>query len=564
MSLSEPVKGPFKALGKPVLQGSITSAQSLLWLSLISIVWVTLYLPNLGTPVFSGMEGLRYSIATEMVKHKDWVQLYFNGEPYFNKPPLTIWMIAPGIRDLDEINEFAIRLPFALSMLGMAFFVFAYARRWVSLERAAIVALLPMTSIGALRFGRACEIDGILSVLYLLAVVVWSDAWLSRRRSTWSTLLLGTLIGLGCLAKGPLILALFALFFAMVLLHGRSWRELPWRALIIGLAFPLAWVAALFAQGHGHEASGTWVNQIGMRFVKGEISPLVPPHQVQVVWGISLTMPWACLFPILYYPGFLPRGRRIGALLRGGRDAGLVSFIGILAWPGLQYQYLAPVSLLMALEIGAVVVVAGRASAAQLSLGLRILTVVLTALLATVSVVAVLFMSSPYGIGAAGVGLAACVGLMRASLKTGNPSREMSYALAAMIGAAGIAILCILPPLSAVDQDRQIGMEVSSDVPAHAPIYCPLSIDNLAAYTKRHVVIWPPDKPADHLYAIIRDGDLNYLTHTDGVQVQTIYTFQYFIGWRRDQADLHLVLLTRNGAAALKPWSETLAPIAKS
>jgi 4-amino-4-deoxy-L-arabinose transferase-like glycosyltransferase len=561
MSLSRPIDGAFKAPGKSVFQG--TYGQSLLWLSVISIVWVALYLPNLGTPVFSGMEGLRYSIATEMVTHKDWVQLYFNGAPYFNKPPLTIWMIAPGIRDLGAIDEFTVRLPFALAMLGMALFIFAYARRWVSLEKAAIVALLPMTSIGALRFGRAAEIDGILSVLYVLAVIVWSDAWLARRPSAVSTLLLGTLIGLGCLAKGPLILGLFALFFALVLLHARQVRRLPWQALLIGLAFPLAWVAVLYARGQGHEASGTWVHQIGMRFVAGEISPLIPPHQVQMVWGISLTMPWAFLFPLLYYPGFLPRGRRIGALLRGGRDAGALSFIGILAWPGLQYQYLAPVSFLMALEIGAVSVMVGRASAMQLSLGLRILTMVLTALLATISVVAVLFMSNPWGIGAAGIGIAACIGLMQASFKTAQPSREIAYALAAMVGAAGIAVLCILPPLSAVDQDRQIGMQVRAEVPGAEEIYCPLSIDNLAAYTGRHVVIWPPDKHDDHLYALVRDGDIAYLTHAPGLQVQQLYTFQYFIGWRRDQADLHLVLLTRHGGFE-KRWSEILAPIAKS
>ena len=175
---------------------------------LILAIWAGLYLPNLGVPAFSGMEGLRYSVAKEMLVHQDWLHLYLNGDPYFNKPPLTMWLIAPMIARLDQVDEFSARLPFALSMLAMGMAIFIVATRWVSLGRATIIALLPLTTIGAVRFGRACEIDGLFAVFFVMAVVLWSDIWLSQSHRPKSSFALGVAIGLGGLCKGPLIIAL--------------------------------------------------------------------------------------------------------------------------------------------------------------------------------------------------------------------------------------------------------------------------------------------------------------------------------------------------------------------
>jgi hypothetical protein len=304
-----------------------------------------------------------------------------------------------------------------------------------------------------------------------------------------------------------------------------------------------------------------------MRFVSSALSPLMPPHQVQIVWGLSLTLPWSLIYPLLYYPGFLPRDRRFGALLRGGRDAGLMCLLGILAWPGMQYQYIAPVSLLIALEVGVVAVTVRPVWRRGLGRGLQIVTGALAVLLAAISVTSVLYSDSLQGVCVAALGLVGCFGLLRAggtAEAEEDASREIKYALSAMVGATAVAVFCIVPPLSTSDNEREVGQKVNQLVPVGEQVYCPLSIDNLAAYTGHHVVISAPNDARPVVYAILRDDDVVTLRQSQKVGIQELYAFNYKMGWKRDKATLHLVRLAAALPTASPDWQGILAPVSKS
>ncbi len=500
------------------------------------------------------MEGLRYSVAKEMLVHRDWLHLYFNGDPYFNKPPLTMWLIAPMIARVDEIDEFSARLPFALSMLAMALVSFTVTARWLSPGRATIVALLPLTTIGALRFGRACEIDGLFAVFFVVAVVLWSDIWLSQSRRPRSSLLLGLTIGLGGLCKGPLILALIGLFCALVTLHARDWRRLPLKALCIGAVIPLVWVVALYAGGLGHTAVATWSHEMAMRFDPHVVPASEPPWLVQVLWAFSLTLPWSLLYPLLYLPHLLPEDRVVGALLRGGRDAGSLSFLAIVFWPGLQYQYFVPIGLLMALEIAVVIVTLPMGVGTQLARGLRLVTISLTLFLGVASL-AVAGFTDNVGAGLAGVaGLLISLTLVRTPSRQASAAAEARRALVGMIGVTAIAVLVVIPPLNGVAQDRDIGVRLRGMVPAGEKVFCPFSIDNLATYIERPVLIYVPELRQDHLYAILREADVVSLRGSTTLAVEDLLPFRYLSGWRREPEALHLVrLTTRDIGQFVKP-----------
>lgn len=500
------------------------------------------------------MEGLRYSVAKEMLVHRDWLHLYFNGDPYFNKPPLTMWLIAPMIARLDQIDEFSARLPFALSMLAMAVVTFVVGARRLSPGRATLVALLPLTTIGALRFGRACEIDGLFAVFFVVAVVLWSDIWLSQSRRPRSSFLLGLTIGLGGLCKGPLILGLIGLFCGLVALHARDWRRLPLRALCIGVAIPLVWVVALYAGGLGHDAVATWSHEMAMRFDPHVVPASEPPWLVQALWAFTLTLPWSLLYPLLYLPRLLPADRVVGALLRGGRDAGTLSFLAIVFWPGLQYQYFVPIGLLMALEIAVVIVTLPVGSGALLARGLRLVTIALTLSLGIASLAVAGFTDS-IGAGIAGVaGLLISLTLVRTPPREASAAAEARRALVGMIGVAAIAVLVVIPPLSGVAQDRDIGTRLRTMVPAGEKVYCPFSIDNLATYIERPVLIYVPELRQDHLYAILREADVVSLRGSSTLAVEDLLPFRYLSGWRREAESLHLVrLTTRDTRQFVKP-----------
>ncbi len=538
-----------------------SSAKPVICLLLISAIWAALYIPNLGIPAFSGMEGLRYSVAKEMLAHRDWLHLYFNGDPYYNKPPLAMWLIAPMIRDLDQIDEFSARLPFALSMLIMGTVTFLVGCRWLSPARAVIVALMPLTTVGALRFGRACEIDGLFAVLFLMAVVFWSDIWLSQRWRPTASVLLGVAIGLGGLCKGPLILGLFAAFCGLVALHARNWRRIPVVALGLGAAIPLLWVAAIYAGGLGHDALAAWTHEMAMRFDPHVVPVSEPPWIVQVLWAFSLTLPWSLLYPFLYLPGLLPRDPVVGALLRGGRDAGSLSFLAIMVWPGLQYQYFVPVGMLMALAVGIAVVAIPEVAGGSLPRGLRILTIAATSLLGVSSVAAALFLDTAGGIGAGLAGLLLCLTLARRPAIARTAVAEIRYTLAGLVGTAAIAVLVIIPPVSAVNQDRDIGVKLRAIVPPGERVFCPFSIDNMATYIQRPVLIYVPEAHRNYLYAILRDGEVASVRRSVTMKVQDMLPFRYLSGWRREPESLHLVLVTMKDSTQILSRDELIGLI---
>jgi 4-amino-4-deoxy-L-arabinose transferase-like glycosyltransferase len=89
---------------------------SILWLLLIG--WLAFFW-NLGsTGLIDETEPLFAEAARQMTVTGDWITPFFNGETRFDKPPLSYWLMAIAYSVLG-INEWAVRLPSALSAMGL-------------------------------------------------------------------------------------------------------------------------------------------------------------------------------------------------------------------------------------------------------------------------------------------------------------------------------------------------------------------------------------------------------------------------------------------------------------
>ncbi len=81
--------------------------------------------------------------AREMLENHNFLDIYYNYEPRFNKPPMTYWMVAFSYL-IFGINEFAVRLPIVLSALGANIFTFLIAKelygRYVAIFSTAVMA----------------------------------------------------------------------------------------------------------------------------------------------------------------------------------------------------------------------------------------------------------------------------------------------------------------------------------------------------------------------------------------------------------------------------------------
>src|SRR3954447_1701690 len=183
-------------------------------LLLVLAAWAAIYLPGLGTMEIKGEEGRRILPAVTMLQTGNYIVPQVGSEPYFRKPPLVNWLVAASFKFLRERTEWAARLPSALSVLAVVLAFVTIARRSLGATGSLIGALVWMTNFGMVEKGRLIEIEALYVSLCGLATICWLSAW-EQKRSPWITWTVpSAFLGLGLLAKGPVLLLFF---YAVVL-----------------------------------------------------------------------------------------------------------------------------------------------------------------------------------------------------------------------------------------------------------------------------------------------------------------------------------------------------------
>lgn len=140
---------------------------------LISLMAFTIFLAfyKLGAHPLQDWDESRNGInAFEMLQNKDWVNLYFrqNIDDWNLKPPLSIWMIATSF-SIFGYNEFALRVPSALSIVIATFFLFKIINLYQSKKFAFFTCLLLISVKGWIGYhvGRTGDMDAILLAMIL-------------------------------------------------------------------------------------------------------------------------------------------------------------------------------------------------------------------------------------------------------------------------------------------------------------------------------------------------------------------------------------------------------------
>ncbi len=168
--------------------------------------------------------------ARAMVERADWLVPYYRGEPFYDKPPLTYWLLAFSFEVLGP-SLFSGRLVaalLALATLGATFFT---ATRLIAPEQpfrpslqgqaaAFFATSILATTYAFVSFARLTMSDMLLTLLTLLA----GGAFLrseTESKPRW-LVVCGALLGLGFLTKGPIAWIYFgALLVAFALVERR-------------------------------------------------------------------------------------------------------------------------------------------------------------------------------------------------------------------------------------------------------------------------------------------------------------------------------------------------------
>lgn len=341
------------------------------WLGPVLLL-VVLTAVALGTRPMTPIDETRYvSVAWEMWLRDEYLVLYKNGEPYSHKPPMLFWLYNLGWMAFG-VNEWWPRMVSPLFSLGGLLLTLSIARRlWpTELEAGRNALWVLSSSLLWMVFSTSAMFDVMLAFFVLLGMrgLLIAAAESRLRGFIW----LAVAIGLGVLAKGPVIL--LHLLPAAVLapwwtkgMHGtlsswKNWYGSILLAIVGGAAIALAWAIPAAIHGGEEYRNAIFWGQTANRMVDSFA------HKRPIWWYLPL-LP-ILLFPWLVWPALW---KRFAALRETGLDMGLRF---CLAWmlpvfaafsfiSGKQIHYLVPLFPSFALVAGYLLVHATRTKLEQ-------------------------------------------------------------------------------------------------------------------------------------------------------------------------------------------------------
>ena len=183
-------------------------------------------------------EAVYAECAKEMVQNGNWLTIYWNGEKFFQKPPLFIWCTAI-LYKLFGVSEFTSR--FISALAGTAVVVLTFFLTRLSFDRfpSLIASFMLLTSPAFFIFSRSGMTDAMLTFFMLLALYAYLKANDPRY---WY--LVGTALGLAMMTKGAAALPA-VLVIVVGAIFSRVRNRHVWAALVLFVLIASSWHIAM-------------------------------------------------------------------------------------------------------------------------------------------------------------------------------------------------------------------------------------------------------------------------------------------------------------------------------
>lgn len=200
---------------------------------LIAIIGACVFIPMLGNAhLFDWDEANFAECAREMIISKNWLRVQIDFQPFWEKPPLFIWLQAISMK-LFGINEFAARLPNACIGIATLCTLF-YVGKKVTSERTGWwwVGIYLASWLPHLYFKSGIIDPTFNYFIFLSFYQLWllsNDDNHKIRNATLS----GVFLGLATLTKGPVAILIALLSFAVYIVIKRGIENYKIKHLII-------------------------------------------------------------------------------------------------------------------------------------------------------------------------------------------------------------------------------------------------------------------------------------------------------------------------------------------
>ena len=257
---------------------------------------------NAALPLMDQTEARYGNIARIMAETKEWVVLQVDyGIPFWAKPPLSTWAAAASIQFFGT-SEFAVRLPYFLVCMALAFWANRYRRK--NEVHFYLIPFLIMSIPEFFLHAGVVSTDVFLSVSVAFVLFGFWEALNGTRPKLWGYLFFGGL-GLGMLAKGPIIgiLTLPPIFVWALLTKNlkRAFVTAPWilgLLLFVGLFLPWYLTAEIRSPGFlDYFIVGEHFNRFFNSGWQGDRYGFPKQQPLGIIWVflVGFTLPWSVL-----------------------------------------------------------------------------------------------------------------------------------------------------------------------------------------------------------------------------------------------------------------------------
>lgn len=203
---------------------------------LIAVVAALLFIPNLGIVHLFDWDEINFAeSAREMLLTHNYLTVQINFLPFWEKPPLFIWMQVLAMK-MFGINAFAARFPDAIVGIVTLITIYLIGEKLFSHKFGLLWALIYAGSILPQMYFHSGIIDPWFNLFIFLGMyfMVLYLAEEEKKKKGWFIFLSAASIGLGILTKGPVALLDFLLALAVWLIIDRSWKKVfNWRFVLI-------------------------------------------------------------------------------------------------------------------------------------------------------------------------------------------------------------------------------------------------------------------------------------------------------------------------------------------
>jgi 4-amino-4-deoxy-L-arabinose transferase-like glycosyltransferase len=271
----------------------------------IIAVCLILFFFNLGNRALWDIdEGKHAATSKDMVLSGNWVTPQYNGEKFYDKPPLHNWLVAISFL-IFGFNEFAARLPAALLGMGCVMTTYLLGRQIFGPTAAFLSSLVLASSVEFFVLSRTVVHDISLAFFITLALTLFYLGYENQKHRRSCFLAGYAALGFAVLAKGPVGILLPAAIIGLFLIFKKQLRflrkmQVGWGTLIV-LAVAAPWYILISIKDPDYASYFFLKQNFGSFFSAEARHPEPIYYYIPVLLGGMF--PWSALLPLALFRG---------------------------------------------------------------------------------------------------------------------------------------------------------------------------------------------------------------------------------------------------------------------